>query len=106
MMLLAFGVVEVGESEHVGEFVAHGADSFRMGFAGVGFFVEDHAAFVGAGIVVEPHSVEGELLAADALHVAGVRPHGVAFAAGCFAESGIEYVDVVDVAVQIAVVFF
>ena len=58
---------------------------------------------VGAGVVVELHSVEGMVLA-GVVEVPGVGPHGVVGAAVGFAVAGVIDIYVVDISVAVGVI--
>ena len=100
----AGGVVEVGEAEHVGELVAHGADAFEVHLRRARGGIDDGAQLVGAGVAVHAHAVEDILLARDGFNLCRVLPHGVGRAARGLALSGVEYIYIVYRPVLVAVV--
>ena len=98
-------IVEVGKVEHVRIFVANRADALKVVLVLARFGIENRTEFVGAGIAVDAHAVEGERLSvAERLHLARVLPDGVFAAARGLAHAGIEHVDIVHHAIQVAVV--
>ena len=98
-------VVEVGKVEHVRIFVADGADALKVVLVLARLGIENRTEFVGAGIAVDAHAVVGEgLTIAERFNLARVLPDGVFAAARGLAHAGIEHVDIVHHAIQVAVV--
>ena len=98
-------VVEVGKVEHVGIFVADGADALKVVLVLARLGIENRTEFVGAGIAVDAHAVEGERLSvAERFNLARVLPDGVFAAARGLAHTGVEHVDIVHHAIEVAVV--